>query len=332
VKLARTLASVSLAGLLALAACGSDKKSADTVAAKQTVTISAADFPESQLLSEIYGQALENSGVRVARKDPIGARELYYAAIDKNEIQLVPEYTNSLLSYVIKKADPNATSDAKTIDDQVTALKAKLPANLTVGAASTAEDKDVIVCTKAVADKYKLTNLTELGKASADITIGGPPEFETRSPFGIKGFKDLLNANFKAFVPLQIAQVADSLKSGAIDCGNMFSTMSAITTSGFVALDDDQTLVPHEAVLPLLTKDAATPEVLQVVDQVSSTLSTDQLKAMMVKIEVDKQAPDVVAKAFLSGAFPAPSTTVGGTATTTAGSSADTGATTTTTY
>src|SRR4029453_16174100 len=108
---------------------------------------------ESQLLAEIYAQALEQSGIRVARKDPIGPRELYFAAISKNEIQLIPEYTNSLLSHVIKLADPNATSDAKTVDEQVAALKEKLPKNLTVGTPSTAEDKDVIVCTKAVAEK-----------------------------------------------------------------------------------------------------------------------------------------------------------------------------------
>jgi osmoprotectant transport system substrate-binding protein len=335
--LTRTLASASLAGLLVLAACGSDKKSADTVAPKQTVTVSSGNFSESQLLAQIYGKAMENAGIRVAYKDPIGPRELYFAAISKNEVQLIPEYTNSLLSFVLKQADPNATSDAKTIDDQVTALKAKLAPALTVGAPSTAEDKDVIVCTKAVADKYKLTNLTELGAASANITIGAPPEFETRSPFGLKGFTDLLGAKFKSYVPLPIEQVADSLKSGAIDCGNLFSTTPAISSNGFVALEDDKTLVPHEAVLPLLTTAAATPEVLQAVDAVSSQLTTDALTAMLVKTDVEKQSFDTVAKAFLNGEFTTTATTVAATGATTATTSAGatattTGAPTTTTY
>jgi osmoprotectant transport system substrate-binding protein len=89
--------------------------------------------------------------------------------------------------------------------------------------------------------------------------------------------------------------------------------MSAITTEGFVALDDDKTLVPHEAVLPLLTTAAATPDVVQILDSISAQLNTDVLKAMMVKIEVDKQSPEVVAKAFLGGDFAsASSTTVAG--------------------
>jgi osmoprotectant transport system substrate-binding protein len=94
--------------------------------------------------------------------------------------------------------------------------------------------------------------------------------------------------------------MAESITSGAIDCGNMFSTMSAITTEGLVALEDDKGIVPNEAVLPLLRAEAATPEVLGLVDQVSAGLTTDILKALMVKIEVDKRSPSDVAKEYLT--------------------------------
>jgi osmoprotectant transport system substrate-binding protein len=139
------------------------------------------------------------------------------------------------------------------------------------------------------------------------------------------GFQEIYGAEFGEFVPLPIGQMADAISGGQIDCGNMFSTMSAITTQGFVALEDDKVIVPNEAVLPLVTRTAATPEVLQILDTVSGQLTTDALKAMMVAIEVDGKAPDVVAKEFLAGQYqPAPTTTV-------AGATTDTGATTTTT-
>jgi osmoprotectant transport system substrate-binding protein len=76
--------------------------------------------------------------------------------------------------------------------------------------------------------------------------------------------------------------------------------MSAITTEGFVALEDDKTIVANEAVLPLLRSEVATPEVIAVLDQVNAELTTDILKALMVKIEVDKKAPDEVAKEFIA--------------------------------
>ena len=131
---------------------------------------------------------------------------MYYKAIsaDPPEINLVPEYTNSLLSYVVKvEGSERARSRRRTSTEQIAALGQALPATLVVGTPSTAEDKDVIVCTKAVADKYSLKTLSDLAKVAGEITLGAPPEFETRSPFGIPGFKELYGATFKSFVPAE---------------------------------------------------------------------------------------------------------------------------------
>ena len=265
-----------------------------------TVTVGSADFAESQLLAEIYAQALENSDVRVARKDPIGSRELYYQAIVANEIQLVPEYTNSLLSFVVKQDDPDATPEAKNVEDQVAELKEVLPDTLTIGTPSEAEDKDVIVCSSAVAEQHSLKTLSDLAAVAGEITLGAPPEFEERSPFGLVGFKEILGAEFKEFVPLAYNVIPDSIKSGTIDCGNLFSTQSVILTEGFVPLEDDKTLVSNEAVLPLMRTEVATPEVVGIVDQVSAGLTTDILKALLVKVEVDKKSPTIVAEEYLA--------------------------------
>jgi osmoprotectant transport system substrate-binding protein len=304
------LVALGMVGALALAACGSDKKessssstpAAGSTADKPKIVVGSGNFPESQLLMEIYGQQLEKNGYTIERKPAIGSREVYYKAIsgDPAEINLVPEYTNSLLSYVVKLKDPNATITAKNVAEQITALGTALPATLVVGTPSTAEDKDVIVCRKDVADKYSLKTLSDLAKVSGEITIGAPPEFETRSPFGIPGFKELYGATFKSFTPLQIGDIPASLSSKAIDCGNMFSTDPAITTNGFVSLEDDKVIVPNEAVLPLVTKSVATADVMALLDGVSAKLTTDNLKEMLAKVVNDKQAPDVVAKDFVA--------------------------------
>lgn len=312
--LTRSLAALA-AGAMLLGACGSDSTSSTTApagsgaptasgapATPTKVVVGAADFPESQLLAEIYTLALQRAGVDATSTDPLGSRELYYPAIRDGEIDLLPEYTNALLTFVRAQGGDQPTeapSSPMTIDDQVAALREILPSALTVTAASSAEDKDVIVCRADVADRLGIANLSDLAAHAGEITLGAPPEFETRTPFGVKGFHDVLGATFKAFIPLKIAQVADSLSAGVIDCGNLFSTMSVITTAGFVALDDDQTLVPHEAVVPLIATRVAAPEVTAVLDDVSARLDTPALTALMVRIEVDKLGFDVVAKEFL---------------------------------
>jgi len=321
-----TFAGVAVAALLAVAACGSSGGggAADTTAAPGTttaagsstpgtqpvttgggasldgtsLTVGSANFPENVLLAEIYAQALEAKGAKVSRKLNIGAREVYYKALTDGEIQLLPEYTNSLLSFILKAKGQTPT--AKNVEEQVTALKAALPATLTVLTPSTAEDKDVIVCNKQTADKYNLKSLSDLAPAGGNITLGAAPEFAQRSPFGIPGLKTTYGITFKAFKPLEIGQpVIDALKSNAIQCGNLFSTDPAITANEFVTLEDDKVIVPNEAVIPLIAKDKATPDVQAVLDGVSGKLDTAGLTALVAKVITDAQDPAKVAGDWL---------------------------------
>ncbi len=266
-----------------------------------SITVGSAEFPESQLLAQIYGQALAAAGFDVSYELGIGAREVYFGAIESGEVQLLPEYTNSLLSFVLQQSDPNAVPEATNVDEQVAALDEALPDGLEVLTPSTAEDKDVIVCTSEAAEEHGLATLSDLAGVMDQITLGAPPEFEGRSPFGLVGFQDLLGAAAPAeFVPLDVGAVADALSAGQIDCGNLFSTMSVITTEGFVALEDDQTLVPNEAVLPLVRTEVVDDALTAALDEVNAALDTDTLKELMVQIEVDALAPDVVATEWLA--------------------------------
>jgi osmoprotectant transport system substrate-binding protein len=119
-----TVAVAAVAGL-ALAACGSSKNSsttnpvgATTVAAASgdlastSIIVGSANFPEAVLLGEIYAQALEAKGAKITRKLNLGNRETYFAAMKSGDLQLIPEYTNSLLSFILKakNATPTATT------------------------------------------------------------------------------------------------------------------------------------------------------------------------------------------------------------------------------
>ena len=81
-----------------------------TAPAAGEITVGSADFPESQLLAQIYGQALEAAGFDVSYELGIGAREAYYGAIEGGEVDLVPEYTGTLLSFLIAPEQPEAAT------------------------------------------------------------------------------------------------------------------------------------------------------------------------------------------------------------------------------
>ena len=98
-KLAAVAAAV--AAILPLSACGGDPTSRRRHAGpstRSTITIGSANFPENELLAEIYAQALEAKGVKVNRKFNIGARELYLKALKDGSIDMIPEYNGALLA------------------------------------------------------------------------------------------------------------------------------------------------------------------------------------------------------------------------------------------
>ena len=105
---------VALGAALALAACGAGS---DPLAEPSTETgesggtagaiiVGSADFTESQILGELYAQAIKAKGGDASTKPGIGSREVYIKALQDNSVSVVPEYTGNLLLHF----DPAATA------------------------------------------------------------------------------------------------------------------------------------------------------------------------------------------------------------------------------
>ncbi len=295
------LAAMSAAALLGLTACGSgggddNPLSGPTSAsASDTITVGSANFPESELLMDIYAGALQAKGVKTATKPNIGSREVYIPALLDGSIDLVPEYTGVLLQYF----DKNATvGDAETT---FKALQAALPPDLTVLDKSAAEDKDAVVVTKATAEKDHLTSLGDLAPYAKDMVLGGPPEWKTRET-GVPGLKRVYGLTFKSFKPLDAGGplTVQALKNGQIQAGNLFTTDANIPANGFVVLQDPKGLFGSQNIVPLIRKSKVNDTVSGALNAVSAKLETEALANLVKQVVIDKKDPTAVAKEFLS--------------------------------
>jgi len=290
--------------VLGLAACGggSDPLSGDSNAGSSpapakvsSVTVGSADFSESQLLGEIFGQALAAKGIEVKMKPNIGNRETYMAAIKDGSVDLLPEYTGAALAYFDKNA--NETDETKAYD----ALKAALPSGLEVLDKSPAADEDTIVVTKATADKYNLKSLADLKPVSKDMVAGGSPEFKVRDA-GLKGLKEKYGVEFKEYKTLDaggpLSQKA--LLDNQIQVSNFFTTQSLIKDNNLVQLDDPQNILPPNNIVPLIRTDHKSDDVTATLNAVSAKLTTDALTDLVKRVDVGKEAANAVAKDWLS--------------------------------
>jgi osmoprotectant transport system substrate-binding protein len=301
----RSLAALGLTiTTLVLAACGggsanplgSSAPPSGSAAGSTPIVVGSANFTESQILAEVYAQALAAKGLQASTKPNIGSREVYLKALEDSSIQVVPEYTGNLLLYV----DKNAT--ATTQEELANALPTALPAGLKIGKVSAAADQDVYVVTKEFSQKNNLTSLADLSKVSSTVVLGGPSELATRA-YGPQGLKGIYGASLKQFKPYDSPAVkTKDLLDGKIQMGEYFTTESAIADNGFVPLADPQAMILPQNVVPLMRGDVAgNPQVTAALDPVQAALTTAELTALNKQVDVDKMDPNQVAGAWLKG-------------------------------
>jgi len=254
--------------------------------------IAAFDFAESELLAELYSQALEAHEVPVDRFGVVGPREIVAPALQLDRIDLVPEYVGT------------AAAHYGAEEQDLDALRAVLaPAGLVALEPADAQDVNAFVVTETTADRHGLVRLSDLADFASTARFGGPVECPER-PLCLLGLRDTYGASFAEFVPQRSLRLtADALTRGEIDVGLLFSTSAALAEGPFVVLEDDRGLQPAENVVPIIRRPALErwgPEVRAALDGLSATLTTAELRTLNRRVE-DGEPIEQVAASWLAG-------------------------------
>ncbi len=293
----RALLSSILGLSLVASACGS--AGGGSPSSKGTITVGGFNFPESSILTYIYGGALKGDGFTVNYKPNLGNREIVAPALQRGDIDLYPGYTATDLESFWGKADNAiASTDPKqTVDKLNTYLKAK---SLIALDPSPANDQNAFAVTKGTADKYSLKKMSDLAPVAKDMILGGPPECPTRDfcEVGLKKVYGLTFKDFKALDPGGPLTIA-ALERGDIQIGLVFSSDGTVASKGFVVLDDDKHLQKADDVVPIGRQKVLTSDATSVLNDVSKKLTTNDLLQMNKKASVDKADPQELATSWL---------------------------------
>jgi osmoprotectant transport system substrate-binding protein len=290
--------------VLTMTACGnstatplsSSRAATAAGAGSPAVTIGSANFPESEVLADIYADALKKAGVRVNTKLDIGTREIYFKELENGTLNVFPEYNGALLDYLQPSSTASSTSDV----DQ--ALIAALPADLEALKPSTAADGDSISVTSTFAAANHLQTIADLKPIEGQITLGAAPQFATRQQ-GLAGLQKLYGITVK-FKPLDQSGPLDiaALNGGTVQASDIFTTDPAVSKYHFVALTDPLHLFPAENVIPVINKSSSSPTVVNVLDATSSALTTSDLVQMVGAVVNDHVDAASVAAQFVAQA------------------------------
>jgi osmoprotectant transport system substrate-binding protein len=279
---------------------GSASPEASEPTAGGTVNIGSQGFYESQLMAEIYAQALEAAGYTVERDLGIGTREETYPALSSGQVDMMPEYIGSLTTFLEGEAsgDPDETFAAmlELIEaDGLTALDF-----------TPAQDQNAFVVRSETAEEHGLATMSDLGAVATELVWGLPPECETNAlcagaledDYGIP-FADL------EIEPLAAcdAPIATALNDGVVDVAELCSTQPDIERFGFVRLEDDKQTQPAENIAPVISQeklDELGDSFAEVLNTVSAEMTTEDLTSLGVQVAVEQRDVAEVATEWLT--------------------------------
>lgn len=298
-----TVGAILLVVAMVAGACGSGDDDSDAGGAttssgagagKPAVTIGSANFPENEMLAYMYGAVLADAGYPVTYKLKLGAREVIQPALEDGQIDLVPEYAGNYLSFLDKSAG------SMPVDEAVTRLRALLdPRGLSVLEPSDATNADAIAVTGEFAEKHDLKTISDLKNVPTPLTLGGPPECDTRITCraGLEQVYGLTVA-FKALDadgPLTRA----ALDKGDVQLARVFTADADLKTKGYVVLEDDKNFQQAGNIVPVVRASKLDAGARALIDKVSAALTTSALIDLNKAVQVDKEDARAAAEGFL---------------------------------
>jgi glycine betaine/choline ABC-type transport system substrate-binding protein len=158
---------------------------------------------------------------------------------------------------------------------------------------------------KKKADQLGVKKVSDLKGKSQDLTIYGSPECRQR-PDCLVGLQNNYGLKFKKFTPVDIGLRYEVLDKGQADLSIIFTTDAQLQTrKDVVILEDDKHAFPPGNPVFVARKakvDQAGPDMQKTVELVQKGLSLEVLRELNARVDVDRQTPKAVARAYLKEA------------------------------
>ena len=298
------LARLAVAAIVAAAMVGALVASASASTArslpgkgKPAVVLGDKNFPEENILGDLYQQALEAKGYTVSVKPNLGSTEIAWKALKSGQIQGYPEYDGTLLATVAGITKNAASPAAAATETKNWAAKH----GFTFTNVTPFSDSDAIAVLTSYAKQHGLKTLGDLKKLGSAVKLGGAAEFQTRYPDGLKGLNRIYGVH-PTFVPLTIPSFYDALDKDQVNAAAVFTTDPPLKTGKYTVLKDTKFIFGFQNVGMVVKTSVAKaegPAFVSTINKVSALLTQKAIIALNSAVEVDKQNPATVAKTFL---------------------------------
>ena len=277
---------------------------ADPENAKVSLTIGSKNFPEQEILGEIYAQALKAAGYTVKSDLSLGSETVALKAVESGAISGYPEYASTALTSFFGfepeevPSNPNAAWKKANKEFQKKGLEAYEPTPFA--------SANAVGLLKSTAEKYELENVSDLKGVSEELTLYGSPECRERIDC-LAGLEKLYGLKFKQFKPVDISLRYKVLENEQADLSILFTTDPQLSAEKekFVILDDDKSVFPAGNIIFVTRQSVAEeagPDYKKTITNVQKGLTLEVMQELDARVELEKQTPKEAAAAYLEAA------------------------------
>ncbi|HYC06949.1 MAG TPA: ABC transporter substrate-binding protein [Candidatus Binatia bacterium] len=269
---------------------------------KPTVRIGSVGFYESEVMAQIYGQALQANGYTVDFSAlGIGTRKVAQPALESGQFDLEPEYIGSGLAYY----EPGKQSgDPKANQTELQNVLNGKGGGITVLDYTPAVDTNAFVVRKDTATQFNLSKMSDLTAVQGQLKFGVATDCATNPVCG-QALKDAYGLDLSKATLLSACDtpMAQALLGKTIDVAELCSTQPDIAVNGWVVLTDDKATQPADNIAPLVRNDLLAKvdktSFEKILNDVSAKMDTATLTQLNKSIAIDKQDVAAVAKGWL---------------------------------
>lgn len=317
-KGARAAAALLLALLLSLgvAACGSsneestgEEEGAGAIVsnpenAKVNLTIGSKNFPEQEILGEIYAQALSAAGYTVKSALNLGSETVAHKAVQTGQISGYPEYASTALTSFFGVEPEEVPAEASAAAEKANEEFEK--EGLTSFAPTPFASANAVGTLKKTAEERGLKTVSDLEGQSEEMTLAGSPECRQRIDC-LAGLEKYYGLKFKSFTPVDIGLRYTVLEKEQTELSILFTTDPQLSAEKdkFVILEDDMHVFPAGNVIFVSkqsTVEEVGPDYEKTIVQVQKGLTLPVMQELDARVELEKQSPAKAAAAYLKEA------------------------------
>jgi glycine betaine/choline ABC-type transport system substrate-binding protein len=271
---------------------------------KVTLTIGSKNFPEQEILGEIYAQALAAAGYKVKSALNLGSETVALKAVKTGQISGYPEYASTALTSFFGLEPEEVPADAAEAWEKANAEFEK--EDLQAFEPTPFASANAVGTTTETAEKYGLKTVSDLEGVSEELSLYGSPECRQRIDC-LAGLEKLYGLKFKSFTPVDISLRYPVLEKGQADLSILFTTDPQLSAESdkFVILEDDKEVFPAGNVIFVTRKavaEEAGPDFEETILKVQEGLTLEVMQELDARVELEKETPKEAAKAYLESA------------------------------